>query len=72
MFWVLLSVIVYTAINHIFIRRMLSNKLLIIIEVLLFVSIIILIISDFRYEAYLHFKYIQSTMPVKVTPGPVY
>ena len=64
--------IVYTVINHILIRKVISNKLLIIIEVLLIVSMLTLIISDVRYEEYLHFKYIQSTVPIKVTPGPGY
>ena len=56
----LIYLIVYTVINHIFIRRVISNKLLIIIEVLLFVSMLTLIISDLRYEEYLHYKYILS------------
>lgn len=68
----LLLFIAYVAINHIFVRRVISNKLLIIIEVLLIVSMLTLIISDFWYEEYLHFKYIQSTVPIKVTPGPGY
>lgn len=62
--------IVYAIINHLFISKILSHKLLIIIEALLFVSLFTLIISDIRYEEYLHLKYIQRTMPVKVTPGP--
>lgn len=68
----LLFFIAYVAINHIFVRRVISNKLLIIIEALLFVSMLTLVISDFRYEEYLHFKYLQSTMPIKVAPVPGY
>lgn len=68
----LIYFIIYSVINHIFISKILSHKLLIIIEALLFVSMFTLIISDFRYEVYLHFKYIQRTMPIKVTPGPGY
>lgn len=72
MFCVLLSFIVYTAINHIFISRILSHKLLLIIEVLLFVSMVTLIISDVRYEEYCSLQYLQRTTPVKVTPNPGY
>ena len=68
----LLLFIAYAAINHILMRKVISNKLLIIIETLLFVSMLTLIISDLRYEEYIHFKYIQSALPVKVTPGPGY
>lgn len=46
--------------KHILIRRVISNKLLIIIEVLLIVSMLTLIISDVRYEEYLHYKYLLS------------
>lgn len=59
----------YSVINHLLIKKILSNKLLIIIEVLLFVSMFTLVISDFMYEEYLHFKYLQRTMPVRVIPG---
>lgn len=52
--------IVYTVINHILIRKVISNKLLIIIEVLLIFSMLTLIISDVRYEEYLHYKYLLS------------
>ena len=65
---VLMCLIVYLIINHLLIKKVLSNKLLINIEILLIVSIITLIISDFRYEEYLHIKYIRSTMPVIATP----
>ena len=65
----LMYFIVYSIINHLIISKAISHKLLIIIEALLFVSMLTLIISDFKYEEYLHLKYIQSTMPIKVTPG---
>lgn len=68
----LIYFIVYSIINHLLIRKVLSHKMLILVEVLLFFSMITLIISDFMYEDYLHFRYIQSTMPIKVTPGPGY
>lgn len=68
LFFVLLCFIVYTAINHIFIRRIISNKLLIFIEVLLFFSMFTLVISDVMYEQYVHFRYIQRTKPIIVTP----
>lgn len=68
LFLVLLCFIVYTAINHIFIRRIISNKLLIFIEALLFFSMFTLVISDVMYEQYVHLKYIQRTQPIIVTP----
>lgn len=68
----LMYFIVYSIINHLIISKAISHKMLIIIEALLFVSMLTLIISDFKYEEYLHLKYIQSTMPIKVTPGPGY
>lgn len=64
----LLCFIVYIALNHIFIRKTISNKTLIIIEVSLFVAIITLLVSDWRYEAYLHLKYLQRIMPVTIIP----
>ena len=54
--YVSLCFIAYMIINHIFIRRIISNKLLIIIEVLLFISMSTLTISDLMYEQYLLFK----------------
>lgn len=56
----LIYFIVYTVINHILIRKVIANKLLILIEVLLLVSMLTLIISDFGYEEYLHYKYLLS------------
>lgn len=64
----LLYFIGYSIINHLLIKRILSNKLLVIIEVLLFVSMFTLIISDFMYEEYRHLKYLQKAMPVTITP----
>ena len=68
LFLVLLCFIVYTAINHILIRRIISNRLLIFIEALLFFSMFTLVISDVRYEQYVHLKYIQRTQPIIATP----
>lgn len=64
----LFYIIIFAIVNHLLIKRILSNKLLIIIEALLLVSIFTLIISDFMYEEYLHLKYLQRTMPVITTP----
>lgn len=58
----------YTLINHLLIKKILSTKLLIIIEVLLFVSMFTLIISDFMYEEYIHLKYLQGISSVTITP----
>ena len=44
------------------------NKLLIIIEALLFVAMLTLVISDFKYEDYRHLEYLQRTKSVTVTP----
>lgn len=64
LFNTLLCFIAYIAINHIFIKKIISSKLLIFIEVLLFVAILTLIISDWMYEDYLHLRYLQRTMQV--------
>lgn len=58
----LLCYIAYAAINHLLIRKLISNKLLIIIEALLFVAMLTLIISDLMYDAYQDLKYLQRTM----------
>lgn len=68
LFNALMYFIVYTTINHTIIRRIISNKLLIIIEALLFVAMLTLVISDWKYEDYLHLKYLQRTVPITVTP----
>lgn len=68
LFYALLCFVVYVVINHIFIRKIVSNKLLIIIEVLLFVAMLILVIGDLRYEVYRHLEYIQRTMPLTTAP----
>lgn len=64
LFNALLCFIAYATINHILIKRIIksSNKLLIIIEALLFVAMLTLVISDWKYEAYLHIKWLQKTM----------
>ena len=72
--WVLIQLILfvvfimYVAMNHILIRRMISNKLLLIIEALLFVSIGTLIASDVMWETYgydIHVKGGLSTIIVE-------
>jgi hypothetical protein len=53
LFCALLCFIAYTAINHILISRIIkSHKLLIIIEALLFITMLTLVISNFMYESY--------------------
>ena len=64
----LLCFIAYTAINHIIISKIIPNKLLIIIETLLFVAMLTLIVSDWNYEYYLHLKYLQSTKSITTIP----
>jgi hypothetical protein len=52
---------VYAAINHILIRRIIeSKKLLIIIEALLFITMLTLVISDVMYDLHIYEK---ITMP---------
>lgn len=62
-----LCFIAYVTINHILIRRIIPNKILVTIEVLLFVAILTLIISDAMYESYLHLKYLQRTTTIAIT-----
>ena len=50
----LMCFICYSVANHIFLKKILSHKLLIIIEAFLFVAMFTLIISDLRYEAYVY------------------
>lgn len=57
----LMYIIIFAIINHIFIKKILSWKLLIIIELSLLITIITLILSDHGYEVYLENKYIQRT-----------
>ena len=52
--------IVYIALNHILIRRVISNKFLLMVEALLFVSMLTLVISDMSYEAFRHKRYLES------------
>lgn len=66
--FLLLCFIVYTAINHIVIKRVISNKMLIVIEAMLFLSMFILVISDFRYEEFRHLQYIERTKPIRAIP----
>lgn len=68
LFYALLCFVVYVVVNHIFIRKIISNKLLMLIEALLFVAMLILVISDLRYEVYRHLEYIQRTMPLTTAP----
>ena len=44
--------IVYVALNHILIKRVISNKFLLMIEALLFVSMLTLVESDLSYGAF--------------------
>lgn len=62
----LLYIIVFVIINHILINRIIPKRLLIIIEVLLGITILTLIWSDFMYDEYLHFKYIQELQPLQI------
>ena len=59
----LMCFIAYLVVNHLLMSKILSHKLLIITEALLFVSMLTLIISDLRYE-----EYLQRTMSVTFTP----
>lgn len=67
LFYALMYFIVYAAINHIFIRKIVSNKLLVIIEALLFAAMLTLVISDIMYDAYRVLEYHQRTMSIAVT-----
>ncbi len=71
LFNAVLCFIAYIAINHVFIRRIISNRFLIVIEALLFSAMLTLVISDVRYEDYQHQKYLQRTMSktITITPG---
>ena len=53
----LLYLIVYSAINHSLIKKTISNKLLIIIEALLFLTVITLVFSDIKVEAFYSERY---------------
>ena len=59
----------YSAINHFIVSKVLSNKLLIIIEVLLIVSILVLLISDAMAENFFYLGYIQRNIPITETAG---
>lgn len=67
-FYALLFFAVYIAVNHIFIRRVISNRLLLLIEALLFVAMLTLVVSDWMYDYYLHLQYIQKTMTAMAAP----
>lgn len=57
--YALLVFIVYAAINHIFIRKKISHKMLILIEALLLVTMVTLTISFLKrqqFKSYQHFK----------------
>lgn len=68
MFIALLYFIAYVAINHILIKRILPIKLLIVIEALLFISILTLVISDWNFEHYLYLKYLHQNLPATSLP----
>ncbi|RLT75348.1 hypothetical protein D7V95_14290 [bacterium J10(2018)] len=71
LFNAVLCFIAYIAINHVFIRRIISNKFLIVIEALLFSAMLTLVISDVRYEAYLDQEYLRKTTPRLLPSHPV-
>ncbi len=71
LFNAVLCFIAYLAINHVFIRRIISNKFLIVIEALLFSAMLTLVISDVRYEAYLDQEYLRKTTPRLLPSHPV-
>lgn len=62
----LMFFIAYVIINHILLRRILSKKLLVIVEVALLVSILTLVWSDISYEHCQHLMYLKRTAPVIV------
>lgn len=64
----LLYYILYIAINHVIIRKIISNKLLIIIDALLFTAMLTLVICDMNYEHYLHLQHLKRTIPNIITP----
>lgn len=67
-FVALLYFVVYVAINHILIRKLMSNRLLMIIEAFLFAAMLTLLISDLNYDHYRHLEYLQRTKPAAVIP----
>ena len=71
LFNAVLCFIAYLAINHVFIRRIISNKFLIVIEALLFSAMLTLVISDVRYEVYLDQEYLRKTTPRLLPSHPV-
>ncbi len=71
LFNAVLCFIAYIAINHVFIRRIISNKFLIVIEALLFSAMLTLVISDVRYEVYLDQEYLRKTTPRLLPSHPV-
>lgn len=56
----LLYIIVFIIVNHVIVKRVLSTKTLIIIEVLLILTVVTLIGSDLMYDECMHLKYLQS------------
>ena len=71
LFIAVLCFIAYVTINHILIRRIISNRFLIVIEALLFSAMLTLVISDVRYEAYLDQEYLRKTTPRLLPSHPV-
>lgn len=53
--------LLYVLLNHLFIRKVVSHKIMLIIEALLFIAIFTLIISDLRYEEYQHLQFLKRT-----------
>lgn len=56
----LLYIIVFIIVNHVLVKRVLSTKALIIIDVLLILTVLTLIGSDLMCDEYIHLKYLQS------------
>lgn len=68
LFNALLYFIAYAIINHLItIKTISSHKLLITIEALLFVAMLTLVISDWKYESYQHLKYLQKATSTTIS-----
>ena len=50
----ILSVLVFVIINHFFVKRVFSNRLIVIIEVLLVLTILTILWSDLKYEQWIY------------------
>lgn len=52
--------IVYVIINHVIIKRIVRHKVILLIEVLLFIAMLTLLISDLMYDHYIEIRYLKS------------